>query len=215
MLKRSSLCCLCLHVRYCRCFDRDSNSIFMNIQLIKYRSNQKEDHSGLSHISIKICFWIYLQWLHPDVQTKLMYTVKYRVMELSYIQQWAVLPGSTWSSWKGGCPTFCAPLWVESGRNMSLSRQSCSGHRQCSWRRGCERHPAAPQCPMNAPHQLAASAHLGSRTGCKHTYTDRCSSPTVSLWPQHFHIPQVTWVFGYPVMTTQLHKSPSHIPTSK
>lgn len=63
MLKRSSLCCLCLHVRFCRCFDRGSNSIFMNIQLIKYRSNQKEDYSSfITYISIKICFWIYLQW---------------------------------------------------------------------------------------------------------------------------------------------------------
>ena len=47
---------------------------------------------------------------------------------------------------------------------MSRSHQSGSGRPRCSWRRGCERHPAAPQCPSSEPHLSSPSAPLGYRT---------------------------------------------------
>lgn len=77
---------------------------------------------------------------------------------------------NTWSSWRVGCPTGCDPLWVESERNTSRSRRICSGRPRRSWRRGCERRPAAPWCPSNEPCRSAASAHLGYRTDYRHKY---------------------------------------------
>lgn len=80
---------------------------------------------------------------------------------------------STWSSQRDGCPTSCAPLWVENGRNKSRIHQTDLSHLPCSWTRGCERHPGAPKSPLNEPHQSAASAHLGSHSGYKWTHTFR------------------------------------------